>query len=74
MVIELLAGEFDPPYGDMDDDDDVDLTDFAYFAERWQDSGCSAENDWCGGADINESGDVDKNDLKTVAVNWLADI
>jgi len=56
--------------GDLDDDDDVDLQDFAMFAARWLDAVC----DDCGGADLTGDGRVALDDLWEFADNWLAGI
>ena len=56
--------------GDLDDDGDVDLQDFALFAARWLDAVC----DDCGGADLTGDGQVVLDDLWEFADNWLAGI
>jgi hypothetical protein len=48
--------------GDLSDDCEVDLEDFSEFAVHWHESSCS-DPDWCGNADIDQSGDVDLEDL-----------
>ena len=51
--------------GDLDDDGDVDLVDFAIFAQQWeQSSGLLI-------ADLNVDGTVDIADLGALAGNWL---
>lgn len=52
---------------DTDDDNDVDLPDYARFAQRWLDTVC----DDCGGADFTGDGRVDRNDLWELADQWL---
>jgi hypothetical protein len=49
----------------------VEFHHYASFAEYWLDSGCDAGNDWCGGADMDELGDVDLADLKLFVNEWL---
>ena len=49
----------------------VDLGLFALFAQHWLETGCSDENDWCGGADLGRSGDVTASDLNTFIGNYL---
>ena len=49
----------------------VDLEDFAQFAAYWLDGPCNADNNWCGGADLNKANDVDINDLIILAAEWL---
>jgi hypothetical protein len=56
---------------DMDYDHDVDFEDFAQLAWRWLDSGCKAENNWCGRADISTDGSVGIPDLAGFADHWL---
>lgn len=62
----------DKPFvvGDLDDDGDVDLTDFALLAVRWLETVCDA----CGGADLTGDGQVVLDDLWEFADNWLAGI
>ena len=49
----------------------VNFEDFAEFARHWLDTPCDAGNDWCGGADLDESGDVTIGDLREIAYFWL---
>jgi hypothetical protein len=58
------------PYylGDSEPDGDVDLIDFARFAQRWLDSGCG----FCGGADFDCDEEVGLEDLAEFVNNWLA--
>ena len=49
----------------------VDFEHFARFAEHWLDTPCDAGNDWCGGADLDELGDVDGVDLGLFVDEWL---
>lgn len=53
---------------DTDGDNDVDLPDYARFAQRWLDTIC----DDCGGADLDGDGQVDRRDLWELANQWLA--
>lgn len=55
---------------DLDEDCDVDLTDYTDFAAQWLQSGC-VEPDWCGGADLTGNGSVDVIDIQIFADNWL---
>jgi RHS repeat-associated protein len=59
-----------PLSGDFQPDGDVDLNDLAVIALYWLDSGCTGP-DWCGGADINQSSDVEFVDYAKFAENWL---
>lgn len=49
----------------------VNFEDFAEFAMYWLDTPCNAGNNWCGGADLDSSGDVTVADLSEVAYFWL---
>jgi len=49
----------------------VDFRHFARFAEHWLDASCNAGNDWCGGADLDQLGDVDGTDLGLFVDEWL---
>lgn len=50
---------------------DVDLADFAFFADRWMDTNCGDAGD-CDGTDIDFSGTVDARDLGILCGYWLA--
>ena len=60
-------------WGDFDADNDVDLADFAMFAERWRRTDSSFRYGG-GGADFTDDTYVDFNDLKKLAGNWLASV
>lgn len=49
----------------------VDFEDFAEFAKSWLDAPCNVGNNWCGGADLDSSGDVTVTDLNWVVYFWL---
>lgn len=49
----------------------VDFHDFARFAEHWLDTGCEPGNNFCGGADLDQLGDVDGIDLYLFVDEWL---
>jgi hypothetical protein len=59
------------PQGDANRDLKVDFHDYAMVAAGWGMTGCSAANQWCSGADIDLSGDVNTLDLAAVASHWL---
>jgi hypothetical protein len=64
-----------PLAGDLDGDWDVDMQDFAMFAEQWGQVNCSEGNGWCGGADLapeTPDGTVNVEDLEVMAGNWLS--
>ena len=49
----------------------LDFRDFADLAEQWNRSDCNADNNWCSGEDRNRDGNVQIDDLKTFAEEWL---
>lgn len=54
--------------GDINVDGNVDLVDFAQFAQQWLKTGCGD----CGGADLaGNDGQVGFDDLKVLTDNWL---
>ncbi|AQQ72239.1 Endo-beta-mannanase [Limihaloglobus sulfuriphilus] len=61
-----------PRYGlsSFYDDGQIDLDDAAAMAQNWLASDCSAENQWCGGADINGDGSVNTEDFTRLARHW----
>lgn len=62
------------PDGDLACPDGVNFADFAYFADRWLESDCDSSNNFCGGADMDSSGNVDIADLAIFAYTWLTGI
>jgi hypothetical protein len=54
--------------GNVDGDCDVDMTDYALFAQQWLQTGCGL----CNKADFTSDGNVDFYDLSELAANWLA--
>jgi hypothetical protein len=57
-------------WGDFLCPDGVDLSDYAFFADRWLHSNCAASND-CDGTDLDFSGAIDWRDLKILCDHWL---
>ena len=49
----------------------VDFESFARFAEHWLDELCDADNNWCGGADLNQEDGVNLTDLGMFVEEWL---
>ncbi|MHC4520042.1 MAG: right-handed parallel beta-helix repeat-containing protein, partial [Planctomycetota bacterium] len=49
----------------------IQFNDFAMFALRWLDEGCSEADGWCGGADLTFDSQVDARDLEVLADCWL---
>ena len=64
-IVDMGAYEFFR--SDIDSDGSVNLGDFSQFALYWLDVACGA----CGGADLTCDGNVDGDDLKELADNWL---
>jgi hypothetical protein len=65
MSITVLPGGNDP---DINGDGDINFEDFEIIASYWLEP-CSAPG-WCEGADLNISGLVDYQDLKTFCQSW----
>jgi len=61
------------PPGDLDNDRDVDLEDFAIVSGHWTEPNC-ADSEGCSGADVDESGEVALGDARMVGENWLAGV
>jgi len=49
----------------------VDFYHFSLLAEHWLEEPCNAGNNWCGGADLDQLGDVDFNDVDLFVEEWL---
>ncbi|MBN2377468.1 MAG: metallophosphoesterase [Sedimentisphaerales bacterium] len=56
--------------GDVDDNGCVDLFDYSAFFLQWLEINCPTY-EWCYGADVDRSGEVDTVDLKMLTDNWL---
>lgn len=67
---EKIKIEFDYISGDFEPDGDVDLNDLAFFITYWLTTDCD-ETEWCHGADLDESGNVDFKDFAKLAGDWL---
>ena len=52
-------------------DGTIQFNDFAVFALRWLDDGCSEADGWCDGADLTYDSLVDARDLQVFADCWL---
>jgi hypothetical protein len=61
-----LAGASNPP--DINGDGDINFEDYEFISWYWMQP-CSDPN-WCQGADLDLSGLVDYQDLKTFTQNW----
>jgi hypothetical protein len=55
--------------GDLDENDYVNLADLELFTIQWLADDCASFN-WCEGADINHSNNVDFSDFAFFAQNW----
>ncbi|MCH9023413.1 MAG: hypothetical protein IID32_11725, partial [Planctomycetes bacterium] len=60
--------------GDFGCPDGVGIEDLVLFSKWWVTTNCSAANDWCEGADFNQSGAVDLADALVLFGNWLSGI
>ncbi len=49
----------------------VNFEDFAKFTAHWFQTGCNPANNWCGGADLDQLGDVNETDLGLFVDYWL---
>jgi hypothetical protein len=58
------------PYGDLNVDDDVDITDFARLGACWLRQNCEPGQD-CADADLNGDGVVNSLDLVILILHWL---
>ncbi len=56
--------------GDIAKNNTVDWDDLAVLAARWLDASCGDPNQWCAGADIDSSSDVDLSDYAIFAKDW----
>jgi hypothetical protein len=56
--------------GDLNHNCEVDLTDFALFAQQWRNNDCLYDG-WCYEADLNNDFKVDFDDFSNLAGNWL---
>lgn len=55
---------------DFNNDTIVNFQDYAIFASHWQETGCSVP-DWCEGTDLDNSEEVNINDLVLFCEFWL---
>jgi len=72
-LISSTCFAFHRLFGDFDGSENIDFTDFATFAEKWQTTIC-VEPYWCGGVDHEPDGDVDIIDLATFSDRWLVSV
>ena len=49
----------------------VDFESYARFAEWWLEPDCNKDNNWCGGADLNQLDGVNWVDFKLFVEEWL---
>ena len=62
------------PVGDLLCPHGVDLVDFSLLAAHWLGRDCGLGEDYCDGADLDQSGFMDAADLEMMADSWLAGI
>ena len=67
---QFLEGISNQP-GDINDDTDVNLADFAQIAAGWQDNSCDIYNTWCGEADLSCNGSVGTEDILALVTYWM---
>jgi cyclophilin family peptidyl-prolyl cis-trans isomerase len=60
-----------PECSDFSGDSKVNFEDFAVLALQWMDNDCNSANDFCGGRDLNYSGNCDVSDVGIFVGNWL---
>ncbi|MBN1815820.1 MAG: hypothetical protein JW828_00575 [Sedimentisphaerales bacterium] len=58
--------------GDLACPDGVHTEDLYYYVGYWLTNNCSVDNNYCGGADLNNSGIVDLADWAIFAGNWVS--
>ncbi len=70
--LQAAGGSLSDDFTGPDDVPDcrVNLYDLAAFGDYWLDDSCG-DPDWCGGTDVDHSGDNDLTDLLTVSEQWL---
>jgi Zn-dependent metalloprotease len=56
---------------DMNHDCRTDFQDYTIMASEWSGIYCSPANNWCDGADIDRSGNVNWKDMSTFWQDWL---
>ncbi len=61
------------PSADLNGDCFVDMEDLAVFASEWLRTGCVTP-DWCGGADMDTTGEVGLSDLAKQVSQWLTGV
>jgi len=67
---QFLTGISDQP-GDINDDINVNLADFAQIAVNWQDTNCDIYNIWCDEADLTCDGIVGDEDVFMLFTYWM---
>jgi len=69
--LEVAVYLYDPCPLDFDDNNGVELSDYARLAGNWRENDCT-EPDWCSEADLDYSGAVDFSDLLIFVKYWLS--
>jgi hypothetical protein len=70
----MFMTEISDQPGDIDDDSEVNLFDFAKIAEHWHNIDCHIYNKWCQEADLTCDGNVNINDITAFVQYWLESI
>ncbi len=66
------CGDANHPYppGDINKDCKVNISDQQMIVLKWLDEGCAVGNNYCSGADIDQSGSVNFADIAKLADDW----
>lgn len=62
---------YEPQFSDLAVNNDIDIDDLAALMNRWLDSDCHPDNNYCDQADINRDGTVNLVDYSLLSSNWL---
>jgi hypothetical protein len=68
--LEVAVYRYESCPADFDNDNDIDMQDYASFALHWNDQNCVDPN-WCEDTDFNKSSRVDFFDLAAFVEYWL---
>jgi len=68
---KLTSLTYDPSPNSLTDDWGIEIPDLIEFASRYGETGCAEYNNWCDGADLNHSGNVDMDDVMEFSKYWF---